>query len=408
MGTALRVCNLALINVIAFRRRFIGLAILVILGTAICLCTLSISGNAERAARQRVSEGTTLRSVEIERTNDRPNGNTITPQKLAEIRAISSVTAVEPAVQATFGIKTSSIPGALLYGTLLRPSQSPPIVKSVRPNVFPLTGREAVLPAKAQDMDLTPLLGQSVSIAYQQTIGKGQGQGAQDSITVVGFFDPSWQFDGPDSAYVAEGPLVRWAAAKAGVPVDTFLTTAGYDKATVLARSSTDVPGLLTALQAKGYLTTSFQQRLEALPGVLKLLKFAGRFLFVLMVIFVLIGAVALSGALVRQRTREIGLLKAVGYRDSSVLAVFLCEIGLVGLVSTILGFLVGVGGGVILNRILLTDPGLSPYLNSGSGLPSLLLSITICIVPVATIVGTLLPARRGARMEPSVALRDW
>jgi putative ABC transport system permease protein len=264
------------------------------------------------------------------------------------------------------------------------------------------------MPAQAQGMDLTPLLGSQVSIEYQQTTGVGEGRGAQDRITVVGIFDPQWQIDGADSAYVATGPLVNWASSVAALPSDTFLQTHGYDKATVVAKTADDVPGLLAQLQRRGFTATSLQQQLTELPSVLRLIRLVGQVLTGALILFTLLGAGILSGSLVRQRTREIGLLKAVGYRNRSVLAMFLLELGIVGAVAGAGGLLLGIAGGDLLNRALVRSPDLALYLDDRSLPPVGTLLMLVLIPAVAMILGGLIPARRGARMEPSLALRDW
>jgi putative ABC transport system permease protein len=404
----MRVPRLAAANVTALWRRFLGLAVLAAIGTGICLPLLAVAAEADTAVRARVTDGLVLRSIEIVRQDDRPDGAVITPASIAQISTISDVSSVEPSVQATIGIKTATIPGALLYATMPRPSILPPIVKSVRPRTFPLSGNEAVLPAQAQGMDLTPLLGTKVSIEYQQTVGVGEGRGAQDEITVVGIFDPGWQIDGADSAYVANGPLLKWASSVAAVPTGTFLDTHGYDKATVVARSSADVPRLLADLQHRGFSATSVQQQMTELPSVLRLIGLVSQALTGALVLFTLLGAWVLSGSLVRQRTREIGLLKAVGYRTRSVLAMFLLELVIVAVVAGAVGLVLGVVGGELLNRSLARSPDLSLYLN-GQPLPPVgTLLLLVSIPAVAMAMGGLLPARRGARMEPSAALRDW
>lgn len=404
----MRIPRLAGANVTAFWRRFLGLAILVGIGTGICLPLLAVAADADSAAQARITEGVVLRSIELTRQGDRPNGVTISPRAITQIASMGEVSSVEPSIQATIGIKTATIPGALLYATVPRPSRLPPITKSVRPHTFPLAGDEAVLPAQAQGMDLTPLLGSRVTVDYQQTTGTGEGRGAQDQITVVGIFDPEWQIDGADSAYVANGPLLTWASSVAALPTGRFLETHGYDKATVVAKTAADVPGLLAKLQRLGFSATSLQQRMTELPSILRLIRLVSRVLTGALIVFTLLGAGVLSGSLVRQRTREIGLLKAVGYRTRSVLAMFLLELGIVGLVAGAGGLLLGTAGGGLLDRALTRSPDLALYVGGRSLPPAGTVLMLVSIPAVAMVLGGLVPARRGARMEPSGALKDW
>jgi putative ABC transport system permease protein len=404
----MRVFRLAVTNVGAFWRRFLGLAIVAAVGTGICLPLLSIAAEAQAAAHDRITEGVLLRSIELVRQDDRPEDVALNPDAIAKIATVPGIESVEPSLRATIGIKSQDIAGALLYATLARPSRLPPIVQSTRPNLFPLTGDEAVLPAQAQGMDLTSLLGERVTIDYQQTIGVGSGRGVQDHVTVVGFYRPDWQIDGADSAYVSEAPLLKWASSVAGVPSASFLQTHGYDKATVVAKTAADVPNVLKALQQRGYSATSLEQQLSALPSILRLIQIVSRVLTGALIIFTLFGAATLSGSLVRQRTREIGLLKAVGYQNSAVSSMLLGELAIVGLVAGAFGYLIGVGGGYLLNGWLANAPDLALYVGDRVLPPSTVLILLLLTPAVAMVIGGLLPIGRGARMEPSLALRDW
>lgn len=404
----MRVLRLAAVNALAFRRRYVGLALLTLIGVGICLPLLSIAGQADGVAQQRVKEGVALRSIAVTPQPQVPGGAALTPQGLSRIAELPDVSAVEPTMQATFGIKTDSIPGALLHAGKLRPSMTPPVVDSVREDLFPLAGDEAVLPASAQGMDLRPLLGTTVTVDYQQTIGASSGRGVQDQVHVVGLYDASWQLEGPDVAFVSDPLLIRWASSVAAVPEDQLLTTVGWDKATVLTDRSEQVDPVLRQLQGMGFAATSLEQQLSELPSVLKLIHGLSRVFCVVIFVFLVLASATLSGALVRQRTREIGLLKAIGYRNRAVLTMFLLESSMIGAVFALLG----IGAGALLSvgagRVLDGYPDLSGYVDATKTPTAGVLAVLIVLPVVAVALGSLRPAVRGALLEPSLALRDW
>lgn len=107
----------------------------------------------------------------------------------------------------------------------------------------------------------------------------------------------------------------------------------------------------------------------------------------------------------VGQRTRELGLLRALGAQARQVLLITTLEALVVGLVATVLG----VGGGLALNRGLR-----SIFRATGAGLPDGPSPLAPRTVVVAVIVGvgvTVLssigPARRAAGTTPMAAIRD-
>lgn len=115
------------------------------------------------------------------------------------------------------------------------------------------------------------------------------------------------------------------------------------------------------------------------------------------------------AGALSRQRVREIGILKAVGFRSRGILTMLVAEMALVGVAGALVGSLLGVGGAAATVAVLHGDPGLAPYLPVALPLPSAptlggLLLLTVAV----TVIGAWMPARRAAQLAPSTAISEW
>jgi putative ABC transport system permease protein len=106
------------------------------------------------------------------------------------------------------------------------------------------------------------------------------------------------------------------------------------------------------------------------------------------------IGVMNIMLVSVTERTREIGIRKAVGARRSDVLAQFLSEAVLVSLIGGITGVLLGVVGSQF--KIAGVQPVIAPY--------SIFLAFGAAVV-TGLFFGTY-PASRAARMRPIEALR--
>ena len=139
------------------------------------------------------------------------------------------------------------------------------------------------------------------------------------------------------------------------------------------------------------------------------------RYLHVVEIVLGAIGAIALviaslgiANALlaaVRERRREIGVLKAIGARDRDVQRVFLFEAGVLGLVGgsigTVGGFGTALGVSAVVNRYL-TAQGLAGV---RLGMPvTVLLSAVVGSTLLALAAGAL-PARRAARLPAREAM---
>ena len=113
----------------------------------------------------------------------------------------------------------------------------------------------------------------------------------------------------------------------------------------------------------------------------------------VLVVLTTMLGAVA-------ERRQEIGLFRALGFRQRHVMRIILGEAGLVSLGGGLLGWLLGMGAAVVLapRLIDLTTPvSWSPWLAIGAIGGAVLVGL----------VGSLYPAISAARLDPTTALRS-
>ncbi len=130
--------------------------------------------------------------------------------------------------------------------------------------------------------------------------------------------------------------------------------------------------------------------------------------LFVLIVI-VVIGILNSLAIAIRERTREIGTLRAIGMQRSKVLWLFLLESMMLGLVGATAGALVGVGVAAGINTLRVAVPESMQMFLMQQHLTMAVTPRAVVIrglfVLAVTTVASLAPAMRAARLKPITAI---
>jgi lipoprotein-releasing system permease protein len=103
------------------------------------------------------------------------------------------------------------------------------------------------------------------------------------------------------------------------------------------------------------------------------------------------------------QKSREIGILRAVGASRGQILRVFLLQGAILGLLGSLAGSLIG-GAAIVLWGVLLKNPDGTPLFPLELD-PKLFLASAV-LATLSGLVAAYLPARRGARLDPVVAIR--
>ncbi len=117
----------------------------------------------------------------------------------------------------------------------------------------------------------------------------------------------------------------------------------------------------------------------------------------------VAIGVASVLMVAVVQKTREIGILRAMGTSRRRVLRVFLLQGAIIGLIGSVLGCALGYGLAWFMSGILTSADGTRLF-NAQVDLPLYLYTTVGAIV--LGVVAAMLPARRAARLDPAQAIR--
>ncbi len=158
---------------------------------------------------------------------------------------------------------------------------------------------------------------------------------------------------------------------------------------------------------------------MEENAGILNALVVEKNVMFYLLFFIMIVAALCILSALITfvvQKTREIGMLKALGATDAQVSLLFLSQSGLVGAFGVCSGYLLGMLAIAYRNEFLrfmnhLTGFELFPRSIYGfAELPALIIPRDVILICgsalVICILGGVIPAWRAGRLKPVEALR--
>lgn len=188
-----------------------------------------------------------------------------------------------------------------------------------------------------------------------------------------------------------------------------------------LAQSLLDLPGSVTQLDLKvadlfgaeataqriaaatGLKAESWMQTNGQLLAGLRNQTVTSRLIRIFVTIIVAVGIASVLVVSVVQKTRQIGILRAMGARRDQVRAIFLLQGGLVGLLGALAGAALAVALILVFSQIYRNADG--SFLIEPRVEPLLLLS-SMLVAFVTGLLAAWLPARRAARMDPVAAIR--
>ncbi len=121
--------------------------------------------------------------------------------------------------------------------------------------------------------------------------------------------------------------------------------------------------------------------------------------------ISLLVGGIGIMNIMytsVLERTKEIGVMKAIGAKNRSIMMIFLIESGMMGLGGGIVGVIVGIGIGKVIESIAKQTGYVFLKITFD---PGLIIGALVFSFVVGALSG-LLPARRASKLKPVEALR--
>ncbi len=390
----------------------------VAIGTALVVLLIALASGAEENVKRSIFSIGDLRLVTVQPFQPGSTGltavsRTITDDSVAKFRLIPHVGGAYRQFDAPLGTLLEGGEDAAIRPQGIEPNA--PVDRGdllagrhIAPNeraVAVVPGNIARLLAPTLDgavgKKVTLRLGGAVKLG--QTRIAGSGTPRDYTMTVVGVFDE--RNTSQTSVRIPLDDAIVAAAENRGLAPDEMRRLTGYSGVSLEAEDSRWVGDIVAAVQEQGYSAFSLKQVIDQIDegfGIFRgILSGIGG-------VALLVAAIGIANTMVMavlERTREIGIMKAVGAAPRDIRFLFLAEAGLVGIIGGAIGLALGLLGGRVIEQVIRElNPKVNPpsifVVDLGLALGSLALALGM------SLVAGFLPSRRAMRMSALSALR--
>ena len=408
-------------NLSRARLRTFLAALGIAIGTAAVVTLLAFAQGVQAISVRQASTFGQVTTVEVAEDPAAQPPKPITPAALAALKAIPGVTAVHASVQ------PPPLRVTVAGRSVDMNSDSNTPLDASYPLKFGTTtgGLGAVLlPAGfAAQFGMTPqaLVGQAATITAGGSVHvpgtRKQGafvSGPDRSFpaTVVGVWNDG--ILGADNRAAAPVVVTPELAAQVdgaldGQTPDQYLSSAGYSGVALVTDDARRTRDIAARVKAMGFLAQTRADLLKRLDTFFLILQGG---LGTIGGIALIVAAVGIANTMITtvlERTREIGIMKALGAEPRTIRLMFLAETALVGLIGGIAGLLLSFAGAAVGQVVFVRvvqgqNPGFDPGNLFLFPVPLLLAGLGMAVG--VSLLGGALPSRRAARLQPLDALR--
>lgn len=422
-------------NLNRMRGRAVMTAMGVLIGTAAIVVLIALASGLQKSATGDLSmfgpvnQITLLPGALFQALGAPEMGDTekITPRVLEEIAAMDGVVAVTPreTVVAPVTIKLNRLVGS---GTLT--GIDPRVLRAINPEMqrgsAQLGGNKVVIGSRVTESFVDPrrrgaqsssgeagldLFGQTLTVEMEKTGSDGQPvtrtvrlrvagvlteRGGQDDYTIFMALD---DVEDLNAWFVGQRPDRR---------------REGYSQAVVIVDDPQKLLNVERELLEQGFLAYSSRSTLQQLNVIFAVIQavFGG-----IGAIALIVAAIGIANTMVMsilERTREIGLMKAVGATNRDVMSVFIAEAGAIGVFGGIGGVLFGIGAAKVIDLIAQAYINAQLAASGATGGGSTTIAVIPLWLPIFAVIFSLIiglasgiyPALRAVQLNPVTALK--
>ena len=236
-------------------------------------------------------------------------------------------------------------------------------------------------------------LASDLGLAVGDKLRVSAASGASNTLTVTGIFDLGNKGANQRTTYVALHTAQSLLGLAGGVSsIDVTLHDV-YAAETIAQRVTA-----ATGVQADSWIATNAQ-----FFTAVQAQRTSNTTIRVFVGLSVAFGIASVLVVSVVQKSREIGIMRAMGISRGQILRVFLLQGGLLGLAGSVVGSAIGITALVLWQRLALNPDGTPLF---PLAIEPGLFGAALLLATLTGIAAAFAPALRAARLEPVVAIR--
>ncbi|MEO8577296.1 MAG: ABC transporter permease [Gemmatimonadales bacterium] len=393
---------LSLISIIAIGGVLVGVSALILI--------IGVMNGLQRDLREKILVGSPdIRVLSYGEDLKIDDWNTV----LAKVKRLPGVVAAAPFVLVEGGMNTGHDYAGAVYIVGMPPAdRGTPDVTTIRQHVVSGDFRFASSDGQKRGVVLGKLVASRYNAWPGDKINLISISGVKQNAVTGGFVPRVYQFE---VTGIVETGMYEY---------DNAYVYVALDKAQDFAALGTGVTGIevktkdrwqagivsdrITGALGWPYRTVDWQEQNRSLFQALKLEKLGMGVILLLIVMVAAFNIVSTLTMVVADKTREIGILKAMGLPSKSIRRIFLAQGIVIGLVGTTLGLLLGFGGAWALEKYEFIP--LDPSIYFIDHLPVATQPGDVAWIVLASIltaaIATLYPAIQASRLYPIDAIR--
>lgn len=273
-----------------------------------------------------------------------------------------------------------------------------------------------------EDGEFTTYGGNLIGEQFIYQIGENEGEMIEDKmmLTIVGIGKKpakDWEQDQKiyaDASIIPELEKIYYAHVDKPVDDNTDAQQLFYGNVNVYADKLENVKAISTALKDDGYSVYSISEELDQLDVFFLALKAGLVFVGTIAILIASIGIFNTMTMAVTERTREIGVMKAIGADPKLIQRLFLMESAWIGIVGTVLAVVISYGVSIVSNYVLpiivtaaLGEEDFGDMTVTFSVIPWQLVVIASTISIGVAMISGWRPARKATKIDVINALRQ-